>query len=108
MNNWWTFSLVSPNHEFGHMLGNPDEYFISAEHFRDILGYLPSEAAAGTVTTQTDVSGTSRYATTNSIMGSNSSQPVQPRHLDYFLDWVNEHRIRNADGDFAEPEFSLV
>ena len=107
MNNWWTQSLISPNHEFGHMLGNPDEYFISAEHFREILGYLPSEAPAGEVTTDTDVAGTSRYATTNSIMGSNSGAAVQPRHLDYFVDWVNEHRIRNAEGEFAEPEFSL-
>ena len=107
MNNWWTQSLISPNHEFGHMLGNPDEYFISAEHFREILGYLPSEAPAGEVTTDTDTAGTSRYATTNSIMGSNSGAAVQPRHLDYFVDWVNEHRIRNAEGEFAEPEFSL-
>jgi hypothetical protein len=106
MTNWYTGRLVSPNHEFGHMLGNPDEYFVSQAHYTAITGEDPTAAAPGTVVSETDTAGKTRYANQTGIMGV-SSQPVQPRHLDYFVRWINDHRRRNADNTFAEPEYRL-
>jgi hypothetical protein len=101
MSNWYTGNLIAPNHEFGHMLGNPDEYFRSAEHFKQVTGIDPATAAPGTVTSQTDTAGKKRYANPSAIMGV-SSQPAQPRHLNYFLNWINKHRRP------AEPPFTLI
>ena len=91
MGNWYTQSLGSVDHEFGHMLGNPDEYFLSADHFQQVTGIDPTTAPAGTVTSQTDAEGTTRYSHSASMMG--SSGQVQPRHLNYFVNWLNRHRL---------------
>jgi hypothetical protein len=107
MLNWYTGRLVSPNHEFGHMIGNPDEYFLSQAHYTAVTGENPTTAPAGNVTTETDTAGNQRFSNQVGIMGV-SSQPVQQRHMNSFLNWINRNRRTNADGSFAEPAFTLI
>ena len=109
VNNWYynapNYSADSPVHEFGHMLGNPDEYQLSRADYQTTVGVDPTTDPNATASAA-DVAGVQHYTNTASAMGSGG--PIQRRHLNYFANWINTHRRRNADNSFAEPAFTLV
>jgi hypothetical protein len=87
----------APLHEFGHMLGNPDEYNRSAIDFTNIVGTAPTAANSNT---QTDSAGTTRHTHKTSLMASGGT--VEGRHLNYFTNWLNGKRLP------GEPAYTLV
>lgn len=87
----------APVHEFGHLIGNVDEYSRTAEHYVQVTGQPVT--SHGTVA-ETDTAGVTRYTNALSLMGSGTT--VEPRHCGAILRWVNEHRRP------GEPEFSVV
>lgn len=87
----------APVHEFGHLIGNVDEYDRTAEHYVAVTGQPVT--SRGTVA-ETDTAGVTRYTNSLSLMGSGTT--VEPRHCDAILRWVNEHRRPE------EHEFSVV
>lgn len=87
----------APVHEFGHLIGNVDEYNRTAEHFVAVTGQPVT--SRGTLA-ETDTAGVTRYTNTLSLMGSGTT--VEARHCDAILRWVNVHRRPE------EPEFSVV
>ena len=87
----------APVHEFGHLIGNVDEYNRTADHYVEVT--QQPLTSAGTVP-ETDTAGVTRYTNSLSIMG--SGRTVEPRHVDSILSWVN----RNLRPD--EPAFSVV
>jgi hypothetical protein len=99
-----TYSPRAMVHEFGHMLGNPDEYGLSAADFQARTGAAPT---AATATAQTDTAATTRYTARTSVM-SQGSEPVQARHFDYFRDWINAHLRKDAAGHDLEPPFTII
>lgn len=110
LSNWYPdatgFSNLAPAHEFGHMLGNRDEYNLSAADYLGTVGTAPNAASPG-VTKDTDDVGNERF-TNDSVMGGNAAGRVDKRHLNYFVNWMNSNRRKRADGTFVEPAFSLV
>jgi hypothetical protein len=87
----------APLHEFGHMLGNPDEYNLSPIDFTNTVGTAPTAANA---TTETDTAGATRHTERTSLMGGGGT--VERRHLNYFTNWLNAHRLS------GEPAYTLV
>jgi hypothetical protein len=87
----------APIHEFGHLIGNADEYNRTAEHYVQVTGQAVT--SAGTVP-ETDTAGTTRYTNSLSLMGSGTT--IEPRHANSILDWVNRN-LRSG-----EPQFSVV
>ena len=89
----------APLHEFGHMLGNPDEYALSAIDYQTTVGTAPGSDPNATSSTA-DVAGNVTWTESQSIMGSGMS--VDPRHLNYFTNWLNSKRLP------GEPAYTLV
>ncbi len=87
----------APVHEFGHLIGNVDEYNRTAEHYVQVTGQPVT--SAGTVP-ETDTKGVTRYTNSLSLMGSGST--VEPRHIDNILGWVN------ANLRAGEPAFRVA
>jgi hypothetical protein len=87
----------APVHEFGHLIGNVDEYNRTAEHYVQVTGQPLT--SAGTVP-ETDTAGVTRYTNSLSLMGSGST--VEPRHIDNILGWVN------ANLRTGEPAFRVA
>lgn len=92
-------------HEFGHMIGNPDEYQLSQAHYTATVGTNPTTDPNATATP--DSAGTNSFTNTNSVMGgqlpgTNLPGPVQMRHVAFMTTWLNAHR--NA----TEPAFTLA
>jgi hypothetical protein len=109
LSNWYpdatNFSNLAPAHEFGHMLGNRDEYNLSSADYLGTVGTNPATDASATK--ETDDVGNERF-TNDSVMGGNVAGRVDPRHLTYFVNWMNSNRRKRADGTFLEPAFTLV
>ena len=109
LSNWYPdasgFSVNAPSHEFGHMLGNKDEYNLSAADYTATVGTDPTTDP--NATPETDDAGTVRYDN-DSVMGSNTAARVDPRHLNYFVNWINRNRRKDSTGNFIEPAFTLV
>lgn len=87
----------APLHEFGHMLGNPDEYNLSPIDFTTTVGTAPTAALA---TTETDSAGNTRHTHRTSLMGGGGT--VEGRHLNYFTNWLNSKRLP------GEPAYTLI
>jgi hypothetical protein len=87
----------APVHEFGHLIGNVDEYNRTAEHYVQVT--QQPLTSHGTVP-ETDTAGVTRYTNSLSIMG--SGRTVEPRHIDNILGWVN------ANLRTGEPSFTVV
>jgi hypothetical protein len=85
-------------HEFGHMVGNPDEYRLVAtpEEIPAGAGFSAEEAQSVTYggitgeTPGTATAGAPGTTVANSIMGDESG-PAQPRHAWPVLDYYNGH-----------------
>jgi hypothetical protein len=109
LSNWYpdatNFSALAPAHEFGHMLGNRDEYNLSQADYIATVGTDPTTDASATK--DTDDVGAERF-TNDSVMGGNVAGRVDPRHLTYFVNWMNTNRRKKADGTFLEPAFAIV
>lgn len=105
-NNWYpratNFAASAPLHEFGHMLGNPDEYNLSAAVYQTRVGTAgATDVAAGNATVETDAIGQQRFTNDVSLMGG-SGTTVEPRHLNYFTNWLNRNRTT------GEPAYTLI
>jgi hypothetical protein len=87
----------APVHEFGHLIGNADEYNRTAEHYVQVTGQAVT--SPGTVP-ETDTAGTTRYTNSLSLMGSGTT--IEPRHASSIVDWVNRN-LRSG-----EPSFQVV
>jgi hypothetical protein len=104
--NWYpratNFPASAPMHEFGHMLGNPDEYNLSAAVYQARVGTAgATDVAAGNATVETDVIGQQRFTNNVSLMGG-GGVTVEPRHLNYFTNWLNRNRTT------GEPAYTLI
>lgn len=88
----------APVHEFGHLIGNLDEYNVGAAHYLSVVGQNP--AADPDAVPETDTAGTTRYTNSLSVMGTGTA--VLQRHVQNILDWVNGN-LRSG-----EPSFSFV
>ena len=89
----------APIHEFGHLIGNLDEYSVGAAHYVAVTGSAPAASTAST-TVETDTAGTSRYTNTLSVMGTGTT--ILQRHVNNILAWVNTN-LRSG-----EPPFTFV
>jgi hypothetical protein len=87
----------APLHEFGHMLGSPDEYSLSAIDYQNTVG--TAAATDPNATAESDAAGNQRF-TNSSLMGSGGT--VEKRHLNYFTNWLNSHR------QAGEPAYALI
>ena len=87
----------APLHEFGHMLGNPDEYNLSPIDFTTTVQTGPTAANS---TTATDSAGNTRHTHKTSLMGGGGT--VEMRHLNYFTNWLNGKRLP------GEPAYTLI
>jgi len=68
---------LAAGHEFGHLIGNPDEYWKTATQFQAITGREPLESEL-----------TSRgYTDASNGMG-RTGEPMLPRHLEHLAAWV--------------------
>ncbi len=107
MSNWYTVDLNPCIHEFGHMIGNPDEYWRPNAEYQALVG-----DPATTPNTQTDVdaTGQTRHTNTTSLMGTGggAAGTIERRHVEFLLQWINNNRRKNPDGTFAEPAFTLI
>lgn len=88
---------LAPLHEFGHMLGNPDEYDLSPIDFTTTVGTAPTAANSTAVA---DSAGNTRVTHLTSLMGGGGT--VERRHLNYFTNWINSKRLA------GEPAYTLV
>jgi hypothetical protein len=105
-------------HEFGHLLGLPDEYQQSSAHYLAVVGSDPT-TDPNARDEGADSTGAHSWTNINSVMGgvgtrsiggtvyNNVPGPVLQRHLTDFLKWINTNRRKAADGSFAEPEFAF-
>jgi hypothetical protein len=82
----------APIHEFGHLIGNLDEYWISADHYVQVTGKDPKTDP--NAVPETDKEGTTRYTNQVSLMGSGTQ--VLQNHVKGILDIVNDNR-RSGD-----------
>ena len=85
---------TAPIHEFGHLIGNLDEYMIGAAHYLTVVGRTP----VGDPNAETDTAGTTRYANTVSVMGQGST--ILQRHVEKLLTWVNAN-LRPGEPPFT-------
>lgn len=88
---------AAPVHEFGHLIGNNDEYSRTAEHYVQVTGEAITSPNA---IPETDTAGTTRYTNRLSLMGQGTQ--IEPRHAQSVVDWVNRN-LRSG-----EPEFRVV
>ncbi|WP_163507491.1 hypothetical protein [Fodinicola acaciae] len=93
-----TAVATAPIHEFGHLIGNADEYNLNAAHYLTTVG-SPAASDPNAVPS-TDSAGTTRYTNVNSVMGSGG--PALKRHVMNILAAVNSN-LRPG-----EPAFSWV
>jgi hypothetical protein len=103
----------APLHEFGHLVGNADEYDVPSTHYGTVVGPNPAgDVASGTSTVTTDPTGAKSYTVqwNKSIMGPTGPVPgpVLQRHVQWFLTWLNDHRRTRDDGTPAEPAFTFT
>jgi hypothetical protein len=92
-------------HEFGHMLGNEDEYNLSAADYQRVVGTpAATDPNVGPAGTQTDMFGNQHFTNRRSVMGSPAvgAGTVDRRHLNYFTNWINNHR------QAGEPRYTLI
>lgn len=89
---------TAPIHEFGHLIGNADEYSLTAAHYLATVG--TSVGSDPNATPSTDSAGNTRYTNINSIMGQGG--PALVRHVSNILTAVNSN-LRPG-----EPVFSYV
>jgi hypothetical protein len=87
---------TAPVHEFGHLIGNLDEYNISAAHYLTVVG-TPAATDPNAVG-QTDTAGTTRYTNVNSVMGQGG--PALSRHVTNILNYVNSN-LRTGEPVFT-------
>ncbi len=87
---------TAPIHEFGHLIGNLDEYMISAAHYLTVVGRTP--VGDPNARAETDTAGTTRYTNTVSVMGQGG--PVLQRHVQGLLTWVNAN-LRPGEPPFT-------
>ncbi len=88
----------APIHEFGHLIGNLDEYAVDASHYVAVVGQ--AAATDPNAAPETDTAGKTRYRNTVSLMGGGTT--VEPRHIKNILDFVNQNR------QTTEQPFSLT
>lgn len=88
----------APIHEFGHLIGNLDEYNLDTDHYVSTVHHNP--ATDPQAVPETDTAGKTRYTNTVSLMGSGTS--IEPRHVQNILDFVN------ANKQSTESAFTLV
>ncbi len=88
----------APIHEYGHLIGNLDEYSVDASHYIRVVGTNP--ATDPNAQAETDTEGTTRYTNQVSLMGAGTT--VLARHTGRVLQWVNAHRQP------GEPPFTVV
>ncbi len=88
----------APVHEFGHLIGNLDEYKVGAAHYIAVTGQNP--VGDPNTIPETDSAGTTRYTNSLSVMGQGTS--VLGRHMTSILSWVNTNRRS------GEPPFTVV
>ena len=87
---------VAPIHEYGHLIGNQDEYSIGAAHYLTVVG--TSAATDPNAVGATDSAGTTRYSNVNSIMGTGG--PALARHITNILTTLNG-ALRPGETPFA-------
>jgi hypothetical protein len=97
----------APIHEYGHLIGNLDEYNVSADHYIRVTGLdpttdpnaLPESDEPGVTKFEEQLRGwgfdidlpsRTRYTNQASIMGTGTT--VLKTHVDHILDWVNRNR----------------
>ncbi len=71
-------------HEFGHWVGNPDEYWRTAADFQSIVGRAPTAA---------EQSGGPGVFTASDLIMSSGQGDAQIRHFNNFLVWLNKNRL---------------
>jgi len=89
---------TAPIHEFGHLIGNPDEYNLSAAHYVAVTGKVAATDPNGVP--ETDSAGNIRYTNSLSLMGSGST--VLATHFGQILNVVNANLLPD------EPAFTVV
>jgi hypothetical protein len=103
----WYLQSVSGDviaHEFGHMVGNPDEYRLPGR-ISDIptgMGLSPTEAQRSSVQ---GITGTAKPTkaggyTMPGIMGEEYGQVAQPRHVGPVMDLFNGTMLQPGEGPF--------
>jgi hypothetical protein len=111
----------APVHEFGHLIGNLDEYDLDASHYLGTTGSpvpaaVPVPGTMGApVTGAADPTGKAdptdptgvlhRYTVQNSVMGGGGGMPpnVLARHVQNILDWVNTHKQTSETAFTIQP-----
>lgn len=88
----------APIHEYGHLIGNLDEYSVDASHYIRVVGTNP--ATDPNALAETDTEGRTRYTNQVSLMGAGTT--VLARHCGRVLQWVNAHRQP------GEPPFAVI
>lgn len=110
MTNWYyraaNYAATSPIHEVGHMLGSKDEYSLSAADYQATVGQNPVTDPNAVATA--DTAGNNSYANSASVMGSNSAARPDPRHFNFFVNWINNHRRKDSTGAFVDGAFVVV
>ncbi|MEM7103379.1 MAG: hypothetical protein AAF502_09640 [Bacteroidota bacterium] len=82
--NWGLNTKASTTaHEFGHLVGNEDEYHRTAADFQKLVGRAPNAS-------ELETSG--GYTESTSIMGAKSGT-VKSRHVVRFVKWLNSNRM---------------
>ena len=89
---------TAPIHEFGHLIGNLDEYSIGAAHYLAVVGTSP--VTDPNAVPETDTAGTTRYTNSLSVMGTGTT--ILQRHVQGILTQVN------ANLRPGEPPFSFA
>ena len=87
-------------HEFGHMVGNPDEYRLPGKisEIPASMGLSQAEAKRTTVEGITGKAGKSD-TTMAGIMGAETGTAL-PRHVWPILDWYNKNMKPATEGDY--------
>ena len=89
---------AAPVHEFGHLIGNLDEYMVGSAHYLSVVGRTP--VGDPNARAETDTAGTTRYTNTVSIMGTGTA--ILQRHVQGIVTLVN------ANLRPGEPAFSFA
>ena len=80
---------TAPIHEFGHIIGNQDEYDLSAAHYVAVTGKVATTDPNAVA--ETDSAGNKRFTNTLSLMGSGST--VLATHFGQILATVNANLL---------------